>query len=66
MIDYLLSGLEHSLDTGASMAEQLLHLEGIEAVMESHFRYEERQLIDVLNAADNLGNDRAKLFGPIA
>ncbi|GAB3536141.1 hypothetical protein GCM10027403_15870 [Arthrobacter tecti] len=66
MIEYLIGGLEHALETGASTDEKLRHLDGIEAVMETHFRYEERQLIDVLNAADNLGHDRNKLFGPIA
>jgi hemerythrin-like domain-containing protein len=66
MIDYLITGLEKALANGADAVEQLHHLDGIEAIMESHFRYEERQLIEVLNAAENLGQDRAELFGPLA
>lgn len=66
MIDYLITGLEKALANRADAVEQLHHLDGIGAIMESHFRYEERQLIEVLNAAENLGQDRAELFGPLA
>ena len=34
--------------------------------MESHFRYEERQLIEVLNAVPLPGRDRHALLGPLA
>lgn len=66
MMDYLIGGLEDAVEAGATTAEKLRHLDGIEAVMETHFRYEERQLIDVLNAAEDLGDDKQKLLGPLA
>ncbi|GAB3262517.1 hemerythrin domain-containing protein [Arthrobacter pigmenti] len=66
MMDYLISGLEDALEAGASTTEKLRHLDGLEAVMETHFRYEEKQLIDVLNAAGGLGSDKRKLLGPLA
>lgn len=66
MIDYLINELEHALDSGAGREEVLRHIDGIEAVMETHFRYEERQLIDVLNAIDDSELDPKELFGPLA
>lgn len=65
-IDHLLSGLEHAVRSGRPRDELVEHLDGIEAVMESHFRYEERQLIEVLNAVPLPGRDRRALFGPLA
>jgi hypothetical protein len=66
MIDHLVRGLEAALAGGATPAERLRHLDGIGAIMESHFRYEERQLVAVLDAAGDLGADRQALLGPIA
>lgn len=48
MIAHLLSGLRVAVERAASPAELNRHLEGIAAIMESHFRYEERQLLTVL------------------
>lgn len=45
----LIEDLERATRT-ASAAQVLRHLDGITAVMESHFGYEERQLTTVLNA----------------
>lgn len=45
MIATLISGLE-----SASAQDISGHLDGIAAIMESHFRYEERELISVLDA----------------
>ncbi|WP_433677354.1 hemerythrin domain-containing protein [Microbacterium gorillae] len=45
MIAMLISGLE-----SASAQDIGGHLDGIAAIMESHFRYEERELISVLDA----------------
>ncbi|OOC53284.1 MULTISPECIES: hemerythrin domain-containing protein [Nocardiopsis] len=66
MIEYLIGGLERALDAGESDEEKLRHLDGIGAVMESHFRYEESQLVGVLDALDGEDLDRTALFGPIA
>lgn len=48
MIAYLISGLEAAVARSAPPAELDRHLDGLAAVMESHFRYEERQLLAVL------------------
>ncbi|GEK81570.1 hemerythrin domain-containing protein [Agrococcus baldri] len=48
MIAHLLQGLRAAVDRAADAAVLDRHLEGIAAIMESHFRYEERQLLRVL------------------
>lgn len=48
MIAQLLGELRAALDQAASSAELARHLDGIAAIMESHFRYEEQQLLTVL------------------
>ncbi|MDN3311426.1 hemerythrin domain-containing protein [Microbacterium oryzae] len=48
MIAHLLGGLQEAVDHGQSPSELLRHLEGVAAIMESHFGYEERQLLAVL------------------
>jgi len=50
MIGHLLGALQRAVEGGASPDELDRHLEGIAAIMESHFRYEERQLLTVLDA----------------
>ena len=52
MIAYLLSGLERAIGSQAAPEEIGRHLEGLAAIMESHFRYEERQLLTVLGTLD--------------
>ncbi|WP_069387246.1 hemerythrin domain-containing protein [Cellulosimicrobium cellulans] len=59
MIAFLLADLEAALDrvrdapVGSSTAlEVARHLDGVGAIMESHFRYEERALGEVLAALD--------------
>lgn len=52
MIAYLLSGLEKAIQSQAPPEEIGRHLEGLAAIMESHFRYEERQLLTVLATLD--------------
>ena len=66
MIAHLIGEFERGLRAGAPRDEQLRHLAGIEAVMETHFRYEERQLVAVLNATTDLGDDPTAVLGPIA
>lgn len=48
MIDFLLTALSAAVDKKATPEELDRHLEGIAAIMESHFAYEERQLLGVL------------------
>ncbi|MFG6491003.1 hemerythrin domain-containing protein [Microbacterium sp. P03] len=50
MIGHLLSGLRDALDRAAPPVELERHLEGVAAIMENHFRYEERQLLTVLES----------------
>jgi hypothetical protein len=52
MIAYLLGGLTTAADRSAGPAELRRHLEGVGAIMENHFRYEERMLLTVLESLD--------------
>lgn len=63
-IAHLLGELQVAVQRSASRAELDRHLEGVEAVMESHFRYEERQLLAVLDTL-SLGADPADVLGPL-
>ena len=64
MIAHLLSGLQAAADRGASVAELDRHIEGVAAIMENHFRYEERQLLSVLDAL-SLDASREEVLGPL-
>ena len=48
MIDYLIVALDAAAKRVAPPDELERHLEGISAIMESHFAYEERELLGVL------------------
>lgn len=50
MIDFLLTALGAAVDSGVASSEIQRHLDGVGAIMESHFAYEERQLLHVLDA----------------
>lgn len=50
MIGTLLADLEHVLQEGAASEVVRRHLQGVDAIMESHFRYEERELVPLLDA----------------
>jgi hemerythrin-like domain-containing protein len=52
MISHLLGGLQAAVDRSATADELSGHLEGVAALMESHFRYEERQLLTILQTLD--------------
>ena len=52
MIGHLLGGLQAAIDARSSPEVLAGHLEGIAAIMESHFRYEERRLLTVLEGLD--------------
>ncbi|MFV2100469.1 hemerythrin domain-containing protein [Micromonospora sp. LOL_024] len=64
MIAHLLAGLQAAVDRAASPAELDRHIEGIAAIMESHFRYEERQLLAVLDTLA-LDADPHHVLGPL-
>ena len=64
MIAHLLGGLQNAVEHRASPAELDRHLEGVAAIMESHFGYEERQLLTVLDTLDLHAEVRA-VFGPL-
>ena len=64
MIAHLVSGLQSSVTASATPVELARHLEGIAAIMENHFRYEERQLLDVLETLA-LDADPKRVLGPL-
>jgi hemerythrin-like domain-containing protein len=64
MIAHLLGGLRDAVDRGGTPEELDRHLDGIAAIMESHFRYEERALLRVLETLD-LPADPAQVLGPL-
>ena len=64
MIGHLIGGLQTAVDTAASPDELSRHLEGIAAIMESHFRFEERQLLTVLETLA-LDADPQRVLGPL-
>ncbi|MFC4628883.1 hemerythrin domain-containing protein [Promicromonospora alba] len=66
MLDHLLGELERAALSGAAQDALLRHLDGIEAVMETHFRYEEKKLVDVLDGAVPSDVGRQEMLGPLA
>lgn len=64
MIAHLLGGLRAAVDRAAPVAEVDRHLEGVAAIMESHFRYEERELLSVLETL-SLDAPPEKVLGPL-
>jgi hemerythrin-like domain-containing protein len=66
MIAHLIQGLEHAVSTAADSAALLEHLDGIGAIMESHFRYEETQLVGLLDSINDESLTKTALFGSIA
>ena len=64
MMAHLLGGLQQAVDSGAGPNELGRHLEGLAAIMESHFRYEERQLLHVLDSLE-LDAEVSAAYGPL-
>ncbi|WP_253705473.1 hemerythrin domain-containing protein [Brachybacterium sp. P6-10-X1] len=64
MISHLVGALQAATQRAASRAEIDQHLEGIAAIMESHFAYEERQLLSVLDTLA-LTADPYDVLGPL-
>jgi hemerythrin-like domain-containing protein len=64
MIAHLLTGLSAAVGRSAGATELRQHLDGVAAIMESHFRYEERQLLTVLESLE-LTAEPAQALGPL-
>ncbi len=64
MIAHLITGLQAALSASASPQKIALHVESIAAIMENHFRYEERQLLSVLETLA-LDADPMQVLGPL-
>jgi hypothetical protein len=64
MIDFQLSALSRAVDEEAPVGDLERHLEGISAIMENHFAYEERQLLAVLETL-RLDRDASAVLGDI-
>ena len=64
MIAHLVGGLQTAVASAAPPAELARHLDGVAAIMESHFRYEERQLLAVLERL-TLDADPRTVLGPL-
>ena len=62
LLGYLLADLE-AVPVDAPPDEVLRHLDGIAAIMESHFSYEERSLVPVLDAMTGPDADITGLLG---
>jgi hemerythrin-like domain-containing protein len=64
MIAALLTQFSQAVTEPATPDELMRHLDGLSAIMESHFSYEERQLLDVLSTLE-LAADPHALLGPL-
>jgi hemerythrin-like domain-containing protein len=64
LIASLLAQFDQAVSSDARPAELSLQLDGLAAIMESHFRYEERQLLGPLSALE-LDADPHTILGPL-
>jgi hemerythrin-like domain-containing protein len=64
LIASLLTQFDQAISSDAPPAELSLQLDGLAAIMESHFRYEERQLLGPLSAFE-LDADPHTVLGPL-
>jgi hemerythrin-like domain-containing protein len=64
MIGTLLAGLQSAVSRSAAPSVIAGHLEGLAAIMESHFRFEERTLLAILDRLQ-LHEPVADVFGPL-
>ena len=64
MIAHLLRALQAAVDAAAAPPELAQHFAGIAAIMESHFRFEERKLLDILESLE-LDAEPEAVFGPL-
>ena len=67
MISHLIGELERTLGArDPDRASLRRHLDGIEAVMQTHFRFEEKKLVELLDQMTIERADKTVLFGPLA
>lgn len=64
MIAHLVTEMQSAVSSAATPDVLALHLEGIAAIMENHFRYEERELLPVLETLA-LDTDAQRVLGPL-
>ena len=64
LIASLLTQFDQAISSDAPSAELSLQLDGLAAIMESHFRYEERELLGPLSALE-LDADPHTVLGPL-
>lgn len=64
LITELVTSLEAATERAAPQAELDRHLDGLAAIMESHFQYEERQLLTILDNL-TLDADPQQVLGPL-
>lgn len=64
MIGHLLGGLQAAVESRSGPEVLARHLEGVAAIMESHFRYEERQLLTALDGLE-LSADPEEALGSL-
>jgi len=64
MLTHLLSALRHAVESGESTEEIERHLDGVGAIMESHFRFEEREILQPLRAL-TLDAEVHAVLGPL-
>lgn len=64
-LEHLLGSLTAAVRRGEPPDALLRHLDGVEAIMDSHFGYEERQLLAVLERLD-LDAAAKDVLGPLA
>lgn len=64
MLAHLLGGLRTAVESGENTETIERHLDGIGAIMESHFRYEEREILTPLRAL-HLDRPVPAVLGPL-
>lgn len=64
MIEHLIGALRQAAERDVSTEELVRHLDGLGAIMESHVRYEERELLAVLESLA-LDADPDDVLGPL-
>lgn len=64
MIAHLIAELQSAVTASAMPAEIVRHLDGVAAIMENHFQYEENQLLQVLETL-GLNADPQRVLGPL-
>lgn len=64
MLAHLLASLRSAAERGDDAAAIRGHLDGIAAIMESHFRFEEREILEPLRAL-TIDGDVTSVLGPL-